>query len=182
MYIYIYKHKNTYKKTPHTKPDQQTRPTKETYNQKRETENPLPFRIVNLGQKRPEKRPMEKTIKTDNHTTPSPLIIDSRFFVTLNSCESLSKETYKRDLQKRPTKKRGNEKRHPPLMIDSRFFVTLNSCDSLSKETYKRDLQKRPAKETYKRNLHRKLQIFSALQKRPAKETYKKRPTKETCK
>ena len=37
------------------------------------------------------------------------------------------KETYKKDLQKRP-----------------------------AKETYKRDLQKRPTKETYKRGLHKR--------------------------
>jgi len=50
-----------------------------------------------------------------------------------------TEETYKRDLQKRPT----NLKR--------KLYIWRNL--HVSKETYRRDLQKRPTKETYKRDL-----------------------------
>jgi len=70
--------------------------------------------------------------------------------------------SYKRDLQKRPTKETYKRDTFP-------LRVLYGPSVCLTTETYKRDLQKRPTKETYKRD----------LQKRPTKETYKH--TTETC-
>ena len=86
-----------------------------------------------------------------------------------------TKETYKRNLQKRPTKKSNVCEAHAPQCMRN---VSLKKSILYEKgqETLTRDLQKRPTKETYKRD----------PQRRPTKETYKrdpqKRPTKETYK
>jgi len=74
------------------------------------------------------------------------------------------KETYKRDLPKRPTKETAQS--------------TTNGRTTMWKKTsqkrsvfLKRDLQKRPTTETYKRD----------LQKRPTKKTYKRDPRLAAC-
>ena len=53
------------------------------------------------------------------------------------------KETYKRDLQKRP-------------------IVNFDTQKRPTKKTYKRDLQKRPTKETYKRDLQKRRRLMNA--------------------
>jgi len=93
-----------------------------------------------------------------------------------------TKETYKRDVQKRPTKKtyKTTKETHKRCRGTWRAFWKWFPVSShnvwgkdISTETLKKDLQKRPKEETYK----------TYLQKTPTKETYKrdlqKRPTKE---
>jgi len=70
---------------------------------------------------------------------------------------SMRKDTYKRDLQKRPTKETTLKDLSP-----CNFASPNHPCEKRpTKETYKRNLQKRSTKEAYKRD----------LQKRPTKET-----------
>ena len=96
-----------------------------------------------------------------------------------------TKETYKRDVQKRPTKKtyKTTKETHKRCRGTWRAFWKWFPVSShnvwgkdISTETLKKDLQKRPKEETYKRY----------LQKTTTKETYKrdlqKRPTKKTYK
>jgi len=62
-----------------------------------------------------------------------------------------TKETYKRDLQKRPTTHITLAKHyaHTRDPQKRRTCVKRDLQKQLTKETYKRDLQKRPTKETY---------------------------------
>jgi len=71
------------------------------------------------------------------------------------------KETYKRDLQRRPAN----------AQIEGNTYST-NVTERPTKETYKRDLRKRPTKETYKRDL-RTLKRNGHTQS--TKESYKKK-------
>ena len=111
----------------------------------------------------------------------------------LPSRKHTSKETYKRDLQKRPTKeiellkvRHGVCQAHLPSRKHMSKARTTDLFQLPTKETYKRDLQKRSAKETNKRDLRKRLtkETYQRdLRKRPEKEIYKrdllKRPTKE---
>jgi len=73
-------------------------------------------------------------------------------------------ETYKRDLQKRPTKETDHRKRRTYNCIMSQYKESRSVLRRLDLHLdYARDLQNGPAHETYKRDLQ-------------------KRPTKETCK
>jgi len=97
-----------------------------------------------------------------------------------------TKETCKRDLQKRPLE--SATRRMPGTSAVTQTHVKSQNNRPVP-FVYKRDLQKRPTKETYKRDLQKrptKETYRRDLQKKPTKETYKrdlqKRPTEETCK
>ena len=128
-----------------------------------------------------QKRPKYVSRKLQRHLHKRPMYVKRN--------QRMSKETYKRDLPKRPAmsketnvcKKRrikeARESKENYIQGDSQkrpIFVKRDQC--MSKETRKvcfsRNLQKRPTKETYKRD----------LQKRPTKENsvYLTRPTHVT--
>ena len=62
-----------------------------------------------------------------------------------------TKETYKRDFQKKAP-----QKALPTIETNKTINTSRNLQKRPTKETYKRDLQKRPLKETYKRDLQKK--------------------------
>ena len=80
----------------------------------------------------------------------------------------VQRETYKRDLEKRPTLR---ELQKNPLWVYALYEDVMH---------VKRNLQKRPAKETYKRALQRIETCKRDLQKSPTTcRDLQKRPTKE---
>jgi len=87
----------------------------------------------------------------------------------------------KRDLRKRPTKKRC---RHPRLK--DYVYVSIKWGIQQLKETYKRDLQKRPTKETHKKTVQapatkRLCVCVNQMRHTATKRDPQKRPTKEMC-
>jgi len=116
-----------------------------------------------------QKRPKYVSRKLQRHLHKRPMYVKRN--------QRMSKETYKRDLPKRPAmsketnvcKKRrikeARESKENYIQGDSQkrpIFVKRDQC--MSKETRKSVFLKKPTKETYKRD----------LQKRPTKETYKR--------
>jgi len=97
-----------------------------------------------------------------------------------------TKETYKRDLQKRPTHNLDNFFGQELLLAPHPFRANVRQTCQKRPIEIKRDPQKRPTKETYKRDQQKRTTnetYKKDLPKTPAsKEAYRnqKRPTKET--
>ena len=177
--------------------DLQKRPTKETY--KRDSQKSLlcvkrthchicrRYLYRNLSctirpTKETYKRDQQKSSRFFMFSPPTPSICawSARAAmyakcISIETCH-VRKETYKRDLQKKPTKETYKKvecvwsaraamyAKCIPKKIHPVRKGTRDSHERPTKETYKRDLQKRPTKETYKGD----------LQKRPTKETHKR--------
>jgi len=122
-----------------------------------------------------QKRPTQRQ-KRPTHLQKRPIQQQIRpIHLIGGSCRShVSRETYKRDLQKRPTKETNKRDQQKRPNRDLQKRPTKETYKRNQRKRLKRDPHKTPTKETYKRD----------LQKRTTEKTYttdyQKRPTKET--